>query len=191
MNTSILKTQQSWCLMLNFGLYAYVFRCGCCPRGPSATSDEHSEWIFSKQSNIKTLMPNKHSHHKCASYHCKFCGKRTPERSLETRRRCRFCKKEMARTHVYTHEQYHCPKNPNRKKRSYKTVACPICGKAVHEKYLSKHVQSQHHSRSKKSSKKWMCSKSSFVIFVSKGVSQGLYLVSKVVRQHLKFGTYA
>ena len=36
-----------------------------------------------------------------------------------------------------------------------------------------------------------LCSKLSFVIFVSKGVSQGLYLVSKVVRQHAKNGTYA
>ena len=51
---------------------------------------------------------------------CKKCGHRTPEPRLENRRKCPYCKKEMARQCVYEHKKWHCPKNPRRSKRTFK-----------------------------------------------------------------------
>ena len=52
-------------------------------------------------------MKRSHPHHPPRS--CRHCGKRSPEPSLETRRRCRYCSKEMARQCIYEHQRWHCP----------------------------------------------------------------------------------
>ena len=95
---------------------------------------------------------------------CKRCGHRTPEPRLETRRACRFCKKEMARQCIYEHEKWHCPQNPNRMSRSFKKKQCPDCGKRIHEKSFARHRRS-HRKRSKR-----RCSKSDCGFGVFKGV---------------------
>ena len=82
--------------------------------------------------------------HRCAQkpHQCKHCGKRSPEPSLENRRRCHFCSKEMARQCLYEHIRYHCQKNPKRIKRTFKTRKCPDCAKRIHEKSFARHVRS-------------------------------------------------
>ena len=93
---------------------------------------------------VKNMSHSKSQHH---PPHCRHCGKRSPEPSLETRRRCKHCGKEMARTCIYEHQKFHCPKNKNKKQRSFRKKQCPQCKRFFHEKSLSRHVRS--HSKKK------------------------------------------
>ena len=82
--------------------------------------------------------------------HCRVCGSRSHETSLETRRNCPLCGKEMARTAIYEHMRHACPKNPQRCPKKFSKKQCKICRKFFHEKGLRAHVLSQH-SKAKKS----------------------------------------
>ena len=73
---------------------------------------------------------------------CKRCGARCLEPKLELRRVCKYCKREFNRTCLYEHQKWHCPKNPNRVKRTFTKKQCPQCKKMIHEKSFSRHVKS-------------------------------------------------
>ena len=87
--------------------------------------------------------------HRCKR--CKHSGKREREHALEDRRICPECGLEVSRTGLYPHLKYHCPANPNKKKRTYSNKTCPICKKRVRSARFARHVKS--HSKKKK----WNC----------------------------------
>ena len=61
----------------------------------------------------------RHVHLSGRAHRCVHCGKRDLEHALQERRICFKCGIEVSRTGLYPHLKYHCPKNPNRKKRTY------------------------------------------------------------------------
>ena len=42
------------------------------------------------------------------------------------------------------HERHHCPKNPNRRKRTFGKSTCIHCGKRLHSAGLRAHIATQH-----------------------------------------------
>ena len=58
--------------------------------------------------------------------------------------RCLYCGKRCTQKGVYEHERHHCPKNPHRKKRSFKKVQCRVCRKSYHAAGLRTHMATQH-----------------------------------------------
>ena len=57
---------------------------------------------------------------------------------------CLYCGRLFSKKGVYEHERCHCPKNPNKKKRSFGRVKCKICGEMYHEAGLRAHMATQH-----------------------------------------------
>ena len=61
------------------------------------------------------------------------------------KKRCRFCKKKYSEKGVYTHEKYHCKKNPDKlSPRRFQKEPCPVCGKRLNGHYLRIHICTQH-----------------------------------------------
>ena len=58
--------------------------------------------------------------------------------------RCLYCRKRCTSKGVYEHERHHCPKNPNRRKRSWGKVKCRVCGQMYHSAGLRTHMALQH-----------------------------------------------
>ena len=61
------------------------------------------------------------------------------------KKRCRFCKKKYSEKGVYTHEKYHCKKNPGKlSPPRFQKELCPVCGKRLNSHYLRIHIATQH-----------------------------------------------
>ena len=110
-------------------------------RSRSPTKHDHSE-------NSGTDHHHHHEHHR--PHQCKRCG-HMKAASLETRRVCKYCNKEMARQCIYEHQRFHCPKSPHRTKRTFTKKKCEVCGKMAHEKSIARHRRS--HSKDNKAAK--------------------------------------
>ena len=57
---------------------------------------------------------------------------------------CLYCGKLLSAKGVWEHERHHCPKNPNRKKRSFGKSRCKVCGGVYHAAGLRAHMATQH-----------------------------------------------
>ena len=57
---------------------------------------------------------------------------------------CLHCGKLFSKHGVYEHERHHCPKNPERRKRSFGKTKCKICGEIYHAAGLRAHMATQH-----------------------------------------------
>ena len=57
---------------------------------------------------------------------------------------CLHCGKMLTARGCAEHERHHCPKNPNRRKRTFGKSTCIHCGKRVHSNGLRAHIATQH-----------------------------------------------
>ena len=112
-----------------------------------ATIDLRAHLIIFVFASFRGDSKMKHSR-KSHPPNCRHCGKRFPEPSLETRRQCKMCGKEMARTCIYEHQRWHCPKNKTKNQRTFHKKQCRHCKRFFHEKSLSRHVRT--HSKKNK-----------------------------------------
>ena len=57
---------------------------------------------------------------------------------------CLYCGKMLTVRGVAEHERHACKKNPNRRKRTFGTKKCAVCGKSYHAAGLRAHMATQH-----------------------------------------------
>ena len=107
-----------------------------------------SPFLISIANTIETIIEmseSRHAHlHSPSTHHnhgqCRRCGHK-PGRSLETKRTCPICGKEMSRQGLHFHLKHvKCsPKAGLRKKKQYSKKRCDQCGKMYHSQYLNSH----------------------------------------------------
>ena len=57
---------------------------------------------------------------------------------------CLYCGKMLTAKGCAEHERHHCPKAPNRRKRTFGKSTCIHCGKRLHSNGLRAHIATQH-----------------------------------------------
>ena len=97
----------------------------------------------------------------------KASAKRSPKDT-----KCLYCGKRCTSKGVYEHERHHCPKNPNRKKRSFGKVQCRVCGELYHKAGLRTHMAIQHPNEFAKEKRKRPSSKAAMRRHVARAESE-------------------
>ena len=67
-----------------------------------------------------------------------------PQLSSPKNSPCVFCGKKFSTKGVYEHERHACPKNPDRKPRTFGKKRCPYCKRKFHAAGLRSHIATQH-----------------------------------------------